>query len=154
MPADLFAPVERVVAKYRRDVHQLAAPASAEAISSLEGHLKRVLPEDMRTFLAKYNGGSLFRGALRLRTTSDITPASETAPQVVLYADAQGDRRWAWAADGNGGHVFGVWNGQELEGLYASYSAWLASEVSLLDTQVSRPEDQDALRLESDPNDV
>ncbi len=60
-----FATLQRVVAKYRRDVHHLPAGAHAEALSALEAHLGGSLPAGLRTFLQTHNGAHLFRGALR-----------------------------------------------------------------------------------------
>src|SRR5690349_9088071 len=103
-PSEGFASLDRVVGRYRRDVHQLAGPAAPEAITALEAHLgQRRLPSDLRRFLAQHNGVALFRGALRVRSTSDIAAASAEAPQVVLFADGPpaglgggDDRPWAF----------------------------------------------------------
>ena len=46
-----LAPLDRVVSKYRRDVNHLAAGASADALTSLEGHLQRRLPPGLRQTL-------------------------------------------------------------------------------------------------------
>ncbi|MBW2257273.1 MAG: SMI1/KNR4 family protein, partial [Deltaproteobacteria bacterium] len=98
-----FAPLDRVIAKYRRDVHFLAPEAPAEALTALEGHLGRTLPPGLHAFLSLHNGASLFRGTLRVRNTSEMALASETTPQVVLFADQGDTLRWAWAQDGAGG---------------------------------------------------
>ena len=67
-----LAPLERVVAKYRSDVHKLGAAAPDDALTSLEGHLGRRLPPGLRLFLQTHNGASLLRGSLRIRSTSDL----------------------------------------------------------------------------------
>lgn len=163
MPADPFVALERTLARYRSDVHQLAPGASSEALVSLEGHLALALPAGLRQFLARHNGGSLFRGALRLRSASEVATASATAREVVLFADGvpapdarfgSDERRWAWAPDGVGGHVFGPWEDDKLDPIYGSFGAWFCGEVALLDARVTRTEDQDALRLEAAPDDV
>ena len=150
----LFSPLDRVVAKYRRDVHQLADGATIEAIQSLENHLSRRLPIGHREFLCRHNGAALFRGSLRLRSTSEIAAAVRRVPQVVLFADGPGDQRWCWAATGRGGHVFGRWNGTEVEPLHGSFAGWLAGTIAALETRVTRDEDLEALRFEADPDDV
>ena len=88
MPATL-APLERVVAKYRSDVHQLAAGAPSAALTSLEGHLGRRLPPGLRQFLQTHNGANLLRGSLRIRSTSNLSEASEDASGVFLFADGR-----------------------------------------------------------------
>ncbi len=148
-----FAPLERVVAKYRRDVHTLATAAASDALTALEGHLGRALPPGLRTFLSVHNGAQLFRGALRIRSTSEVALASDAAPHVVLFADESGGRRWAWAPDGAGGFVFGPWEEGRLEPLHGSFASWLAGTLALLDTRVAAPGDQEAVRLEAAPDD-
>jgi len=148
-----FAPLERVVAKYRRDVHSLPAGAAPEALTALEGHLGRALPPGMRTFLSVHNGATLFRGALQIRSTSEVALASEATPQVVLFADERGEKRWAWAPDGAGGFVFGPWDGERLDPLHGSFAGWLAGTLALLDTRVQAPHDRAALRFEAAPDD-
>ena len=150
----LFAPLERVVAKYRRDVHHLLPGASQEALLALEGHLGRSLPPGLRIFLGRHNGAQLFRGALRLRSTSDMALASDAAPQVVLFADSTDGDRWAWAQHEEHGFVFGRWDGTRLDGLHGTFEGWLRAQIALLDTRVRAPAELEALRLEADGEDV
>jgi tetratricopeptide (TPR) repeat protein len=149
-----LAPLERVVAKYRRDVHQLAPGAPNEALTSLEGHLGRLLPPGLREFLAAYNGASLFRGSLRIRSTSDIAPASEDAITVFLFADGPGEARWAFAGDAENGFAFGSWTDERLVPLHETFTGWLTSSLAIIEARVLSQEDIDALRLQLDPNDT
>src|SRR5262245_58101367 len=150
---DVFSPLDRVVAKYRRDVHHLSNAAPPEALSALEGHLGRPLPPDLREFLARHNGASLFRGALRIRSAAEMALASEASPQVVLFADGQGDSAWGWAKYGHGGHAFGPWDGARLTAAHASFTGWLAARIAVLDTRVTQAEHRESIQLEADPDD-
>jgi len=146
------APLARVVAKYRRDVHRLAPAGTAEALSALEGHLGCRLPKGLRRFLLQHNGASLFRGALRLRSTSEVAVAAEEVPQVVLFADTNQELRWAFTLD-DAGAVFGTWDGERLAPLHRTFEGWLAGCIAVIETRVAAPGDQQELRLESDPED-
>lgn len=148
----LFAPLERVAQKYRSDVNRLPGPASPEALTALEGHLGRPLPEDVRQFLERYNGAVLLRGAVRIRTASEVAVASEVHPQVVLFADVQGTP-WAWAPDGRGGHTYGPWLDASLDPQHGSFSGWLRATLSVAEARVTRERDRTALRLEADRSD-
>ncbi len=155
MPAlDLFAPLDRVVKKYRRDVHWLSPEASGDAITALETHLGRTLPHGLRVFLRRHNGAHLFRGALRIRSASDVAVASEDVQQVVLFADTNEGDCWAWASDGEGMTVFGRWDGQRLDPFHSTFAGWLNGTIALLDTKVSRLEEQEEIRYEADPDDL
>ncbi|MEQ1569410.1 MAG: SMI1/KNR4 family protein [Myxococcota bacterium] len=164
--------LERVVARYRRDVNVLSAGASPAAVQALENHLGRRLPGDLRRFLALHNGASLFRGSLRLRSTSEMSAASVSTPQVILFADGPGDERWAFAAaeplvavEGepgraggllpteSDGFVFGLWDGARLEPVYRGFLTWLDAEIARIETRVVRSEDLAALRREIAPHD-
>lgn len=151
--SDMFAPLDRAVARYKSDVHRLTHGAPSEALVALEGHLGRQLPPGLRTFLARHNGAQLFRGALRIRSSSDVALADESAPQVVLFADGNDGERWAWARDGEG-FVFGTWSGKHLLPLHESFEGWLNSSIALLDTRVRNASDVEALRFEANPSDV
>jgi tetratricopeptide (TPR) repeat protein len=151
---DLFAPLERILAKYRRDVHQLSDGAGPETLTALEAHLRQPLPDDLRQFLSRYNGAQLFRGTLRLRSAQEMAPANAHTHRVTLFADGPGECRWAFAPNGRGGRVFGIWENERLQPLHASFRGWLAATILLLDSRILRPEDQDALRLEADPEDA
>lgn len=149
---ELFSALERVVAKYRSDVHQLASAAPPDSLTALEGHLQRPLPTGLRQFLARYNGAALFRGTLRVRATSEVAVARADVSEIVLFAD-QGDRRWAWAEDGRGGWAFGPWDGETLAPLHATFAGWLAGAIAVLDARVRSDDDARVLRHEADPDD-
>ncbi|MEZ4235344.1 MAG: tetratricopeptide repeat protein [Myxococcota bacterium] len=75
-------------------------------------------------------------------------------PGVVLFADALGDQRWAFApAPTGGGEVWGLWTGERLEPIYATFDAWFVAEVARIEGRVVREEDLDALRREVAPED-
>lgn len=153
MEAPASLPVlERVIAKYRSDVHQLAPGAPAEGLTSLEGHLRHRIPQGLRAFLARHNGASLFRGSLRIRSAAHMASASERWPQVVLFADGPGEARWAWAPLGRG-HVFGRWDGARLEALHTTFEGWLAGSVAVLESRVVDADDLHEIRFEADPDD-
>jgi len=150
----LVPPVlQRVVAKYRRDVHHLPSGAAPDALGSLETHLGQRLPSDLRRFLALHNGALLFRGALQLRSTAEITPASAAARGVVLFADAAGETRWAFGARPGGRHVFGTWDGVRLCAIYTTFVGWLTGEIQVLEARVPGADDRDQIRLEAAPDD-
>jgi tetratricopeptide (TPR) repeat protein/HEAT repeat protein len=144
--------LDRVVARYRRDVHTLAAGASPEALQALEAHLGRRLPPDLRAFLARHNGAALFRGALVLRSTSELAPASADTPSVISFADAPDDARWAFALRGDRA-VYGLFGPDGLEPVYGSFLAWLEGEIGLLEARIVDPDERDALRMELVPTD-
>ncbi|MFK7927849.1 MAG: HEAT repeat domain-containing protein [Myxococcota bacterium] len=148
----LFAPLDRVVQKYRSDVNRLPGPASPEALTSLEAHLARPLPRELRLFLERHNGASMLRGAIRVRTASETAHASDDLPQVVLFADVQ-EVAWAWAPDGAGGHAFGTWSDGALTPQHSTFSGWLRATLSVTEARVTREKDLIALRLEADRND-
>lgn len=148
-----LAPLERVVAKYRRDVHQLAPGAPSEALTSLEGHLGRRLPPGLRQFLETHNGASLLRGSLRIRATSELALASEDVPEVHLFADGPGDTRWAWAGDPEHGYAFGAWDGARLRPMHATFAGWFAATLGVIESRVLSAEDEASLRLQLDPDD-
>jgi hypothetical protein len=163
MTVDPLVVLERVVARYRRDVHHLAGPAPAEAITALEGHLAQSLPLGLRAVLARHNGGLLFRGTLRLRAAAEMALASAGAPRVVLFADGQAagvaktfgesDLRWAFSPDGRDGHVFGTWDGRELTAMHTSFGGWLAGTVAVIETRAAQVGDAETLRFDADPDD-
>lgn len=153
-PTDPFGTLDRVVQKYRRDVHELGDPASDDAIAALESHLGRRLPPGLRSFLQRHNGAALFRGSLRLRNTSEIAPAGDQHGAVFLFADHHDGTTWAWGRNHDGTHAFGGWDGQQLEPLHATFFGWLDATLEVLDARVARPEDIAAMRLEADGDDV
>lgn len=144
--------LERIVRQYRSDVNQLGAPAPEDALTALEQHLGRRLPPGLRSFLARHNGAQLLRGGLRIRSTADITVASEDARQVVLFADGKVNR-WAFAPD-TSGWVYGIWQDDRLVPLHGSFSGWLQGTLAVVESKVRGERDQAALRYEADPSDV
>jgi HEAT repeat protein len=152
-PSDPFATLARMLQKYKRDVHQLAPPASSEALDALEAHVGRRLPAGLRGLLGRYNGAELFRGALRLRSTSEIAPAATGARNVWLFADGPDDVRWAFARDHDGEHAFGVWHEERLQPKHSTFQGWLDATLEVLDARLHREEDRLALRLSTDPDD-
>ena len=150
--ADVFATLDRVVGKYRRDVHQMLPGATPDALLSLEAHLSAPMPRGLREFLVRYNGAQLFRGSLRLRSTSEIAPASDQSDRVALFADGHNGICWAFAPTEQG-HVFGRWEDGRLHAMHSTFRGWLDASLEILDARVQRPHDQAALRLEADPRD-
>lgn len=148
----LFAPVERIVSKYKHDVNRLAAPALPEAIASVEGHLKHPLPDGLRAFLERHNGAALLRGAVRIRSAASLAIAAPDHPAVVLFSEVQGVQ-WAFAPDGHGGFAFGIWHDDALEPLHETFAGFLRASVAVAEARVTRERDQLALRLEADPSD-
>lgn len=153
-PTDPFATLDRVLQKYRRDVHLLADPATEDALAALESHLGRRLPPGLRQFLLRHNGGELFRGSLRLRNTSEIAPAGDTARNVFLFADHHDGTMWAWGRNHDGSHAFGMWDGEQLEPMHATYFGWFDATLEVLDARVTRGEDRANIRFEADPHDA
>ncbi len=158
---DPFHPVLRVLDRYRHDVHHLAAPPSGEALSHAAAALGGPLPADLRRFLARWNGASLFRGALQVRAAAELAPVSAELPEVILFADGPGpEDRWAFAAH-EGGVRYGRWivpaqarePGRFLP-LHARFERWLAATVRILDENLRDPEAQLAARLQVDPTSV
>jgi tetratricopeptide (TPR) repeat protein len=150
---DPFSTLFRVVRKYRRDVHQLAEPAGADALAALEAHVGRRLPSGLRGFLNRHNGADLFRGALRIRSTSEVAHASDAVRSVLLFADASEGETWGVGRDADGNSAFGRWNGEHLKAQHGTFFGWLDATLEVLDARVTRREDVDAMRFEADPSD-
>jgi HEAT repeat protein/tetratricopeptide (TPR) repeat protein len=153
MTASLFAPLDRLLEKYKQDVNRLAGPASPEALVALEAHLGQPLPTGLRTFLERYNGAQLLRGAIRVRNASETARASTSHPQVVLFAEVNGDI-WAWSPDGHGGWAFGEWANEQLHPRHATFAGWLRAAISVTEARVTRENDRVALRFEADRSDA
>lgn len=152
--AEMFAPIERIVNKYKSDVNLLAPAASPTALSAAEDHLGRRLPDGLRDFLTRYNGATLLRGALRIRNASEFAAANEASPQITLFAEGQDNKQWAWASDAEGHHVFGLWDGARLRPMHATFKGWLAGTIAVTETRVTREGDKDSLRFAADPSDI
>ena len=99
---DPFSPLIKLLDRYKRDVHQLQPGASEEAIRAAERHLGHRLPFSLASFLRRWNGGSLFRGALILRSSSALANPNERLASLVAFADLPGCRQWAYAPHGQG----------------------------------------------------
>jgi len=151
---EMFAPIDRIVTKYKSDVNQLFPAASPTALSAAEDHLGKRLPDGLRDFLARYNGATLLRGALRIRNASEFAAANDSNPQITLFAEGQNNHQWAWAGDADGNYVFGLWDGSRLSPMHTTFRGWLAGTIAVTETRVTRAEDQDSLRFQADPKDV
>ncbi len=149
---DPFHPLLRVIDRYRRDVHQLEPPPSAESVGGAESFLGQPIPPTLLSFLGRWNGAHLFRGALHIRSVAELAPATEEAATVIVFADGPGDHdRWAFAPDGQGGAVFGRWNGAAFEPLHEHFDRWLNATVRVLDENIRDPQAQLEARLDLDP---
>ncbi len=160
LPAvDPFHPLLRMIDRYRSDVHELRPPPTADALASTVEAIGQPLPPSLRAFLERWNGAVLFRGALRIRSATDLAPAARHAPRVVVFADGPGGHdHWAFAPDGQGGTVFGRWTPGDGEDtgaflpLHERFERWLMATVRILDEDVRTPDARLATRLESDPD--
>lgn len=152
--SDLFAPLDAALARYRADVHRLGPPAPAAALTALEGHIQHALPPGVKAFLSRYNGAILFRGGLRIRSTSEVARAAQDHPEVLLFADEPtAGVLWAWASDGQGGHVFGTWADEALVAQHHCFAEWLAGSVAVMEAKARSPRERQAVRLEATPDD-
>ena len=156
MPAlDPFHPLLRVVDRYRRDVHQLHPAAAPAALAAATEGLSVEVPASLQTFLARWDGATLFRGALSVRASAQLAPASADAPQVIIFAD--GPRvRWAYTQDERGGALFGRWRdeseGGHFEPLHERFDRWLHATVRILDEDIRDPDERLGARLDADPD--
>ena len=108
---DAFHPVMRVLERYRRDVHQLAPPSTEDALVRAFQAIDQPVPPSLSRFLERWNGATLFRGALRIRSADELAPVTERVPRVISFADGpRPEDRWCFAPDGTGGTVFGRWS--------------------------------------------
>lgn len=151
---DAFHPVLRVLERYRHDVHQLAAPSSADALSRARDAIEQPLPPSLLHFLERWNGATLFRGALRIRSADELAPVTERVPRVISFADGpRPEDRWCFAPDGLGEAVFGRWSEEEqaFEPMHERFERWLASVVRILDENRREPESQRLAHLDADP---
>ncbi len=148
---DPFHPLLRLLERYRNDVHYLRPPASAEAIPVVQEHLGTEIPASLRGFLTRWNGATLFRGALRVRGVADLASPRPDVPEVILFADGpRDDDRWGYAAV-PGGHHFGRWDGENLVALHEHFNRWLLAQARVLDEDRRDDAAQLDLRLEVDP---
>lgn len=148
---DPFHPLLRLLERYRNDVHYLRPPASEQAIPVVQEHLGVEIPGSLRTFLTRWNGATLFRGALRVRGLADLAPPRPDVPEVILFADGpRDDDRWGYAVSGRTYH-FGRWDGERLVPLHEHFNRWLLAQARILDEDRREEATQLALRLDVDP---
>lgn len=149
---DPFHPLLRVIDRYRRDVHQLEPPPSTETVDGAEDFLGAPIPPTLLSFLNRWNGARLFRGALRIRSVAELAPAAEGVGTVIVFADGPSDAdRWAYAPDGQGGAIFGRWRSEAFEPLHEHFDRWLMATVRVLDENLREPMAQLEARLDADP---
>jgi HEAT repeat protein len=153
---DPFHPLLRLVDRYRREVNALAPGASEDAIRAAERHLGHRLPLTLAGFLRRWNGGSLFRGALMLRGTSELASPGDDLPGLVAYADLPSrvggpPRQWAYAPDGRGGFLFGELVDGRLYPLHDRFDRWLKSTIRLFDEDCWTWDAELQVRLDCDP---
>ena len=148
---DPFHPLLRLLERYRNDVHYLRPPASEQAIPVVQEHLGGEIPPSLKTFLTRWNGATLFRGALRVRGVADLAPPRPDVPEVILFADGpRDDDRWGYAAVPDG-HHFGRWDGERLVPLHEHFNRWLLAQARVLDEDKREPSSVLDLRAEVDP---
>ena len=149
---DPFQPLLRLIQRYKRDVHQLRAPATEEALADAEEALGHELPLALKGFYKRWNGGSLFRDALYLRATYELAPPSPDAPSLVTIADDRAGRSWAYAPDGQGGWVFGELKDDRLIAQHERYHRWLFGTLRVFDETLREAHEERMARLECDPD--
>jgi len=148
---DPFQPLVRLVDRYKRDVNVLNAVASEDAIRAAERHLGHRLPLTLAGFLRRWNGASLFRGALRVRGASELAPPSDEFTGLVAFADLSNGRLFAYAPDGQGQFLFGEVQEGHLVAQHDRFDRWLKGTIHLFDENLlGRVEAIDA-RLQCDP---
>jgi tetratricopeptide (TPR) repeat protein len=151
--ADPFKPLLSVIERYRNDVHNLRSPATEDALAAANQVLNDPIPRSLLRFLHRWNGAVLFRGVLQIRSVSELAPAAEHVPDVVVFADGPLEAdHWAYAPDNNGGAVFGRWTSTHFEPLHEGFEAWLAATIHILDNNIRDPEQRFQARMEADPD--
>lgn len=149
---DPFQPVVRLVDRYKRDVNTLNGGASEDAIRASERHLGHRLPLTLAGFLRRWNGAGLFRGALRVRGTSELAPPSEDLPGMVACADLGDGRVFAYAPDGRGEFLFGEVVDGRLVALHDRFDRWLKATIHLFDEDLLGRAEALEGRLHCDPD--
>jgi tetratricopeptide (TPR) repeat protein/HEAT repeat protein len=151
--ADPFQPLLTVIDRYRNDVHNLRAPATEEALAAAVTTLADPIPPSLLRFLNRWNGAVLYRGVLQIRSVSDLAPAAEHVPNVVVFADGPLETdHWAYAPDESGNIAFGRWTERLFEPLHENFEAWLAATIQILDNNIQEPRLRLQARIETDPN--
>ena len=149
---DPFHPLLRVIERYRHDVHQLQPPPSEEALRGAQAHIGRALPPGLASFFTRYNGASLFRGALTIRSLAQLAPAAADARSVIVFADGPtSSDRWAFVSGPSGGELFGRWFNGRFEPLHDRFIPWLMATVRTLDENLTDPVAILEARLDADP---
>ncbi len=148
---DPFHPLIEVTRRYRSDVHELSIAASEDALQAAEDHLGHRLPPALGSFLRRWNGATLFRGALLVRGSAELASPRSDGLELVVFADGPGERAWAYAPDGADGWVFGELLDGELLPMHKSFNRWLEGTIRMLDEHVTGREEELMLRLECDP---
>jgi HEAT repeat protein len=149
---DPFSPLIKLLDRYKRDVHQLQPGASEEAIRAAERHLGHRLPFSLASFLRRWNGGSLFRGALILRSSSALANPNERLASLVAFADLPGGRQWAYAPDGQGDWIFGEVKDGQLIPLHDRFDRWLTGTIRRFDEDIRDADVELTARREVDPD--
>jgi HEAT repeat protein len=148
---DPFQPLLRLLQRYRRDVHQLRPPATDEALEDAEAALGHELPLALKGFYRRWNGGSLFRDALYLRATYELSAPAPGSLTLVTIADDRSGRSWAYGPDGQGGWVFGALVDGALVPQHDRFHRWLFGTLRVFDEGLREPREVLQARLECDP---
>ncbi|MEL6347799.1 MAG: HEAT repeat domain-containing protein [Myxococcota bacterium] len=150
---DPFHPLLRIVERYRRDVHLMNPAPGEDVLQRAALHLGHPLPRGLGSFLSRWNGAVLFRGALRIRSASQLASASAAARQVIVFADGpSSEDRWAFVIDASGRTLFGRWHGGRFEPLHDRFERWLIATVRILDEDRHDDHAQLAARRDADPD--
>ena len=151
LTVDPYQSLTRLLERYKSDVHRLAAGASEAAVRSTEQHLGHSLPYTLAGFLRRWNGAHLFRGALRLRSVSELARAGDGLEHLIVFADGPGERQWAYAPDGYGNWAFGEVVDGALSPMHDRFQRWLVPTLHIMDTSSFEPQKEREIRLEQDP---
>ncbi len=149
---DPFHPLLRLIDRYRQDVHELLPPSAPEQLAEADQRLRTPIPDSLSSFLVRYNGARLFRGALRLRAVHELAAASAAADAVIIFADGpRPDDHWAYAPGDTDGAVFGRWADGAFTPLHERFDRWLTGTLRILDENIHEPARQLSARLDIDP---
>ena len=147
----VFPYLQEIVQRYRRNVHHLEPSAPPASLHNASERLGLPLPKGLNLFLGKWNGCSIFRNALQIRSTMELAFADKRKKNIVLFADTDNGERWAYAQDGNSGFVFGLWSERIFVPLHNSFAGWLEASLRLLDEGPFPSEQHLAMRKQFDP---
>jgi tetratricopeptide (TPR) repeat protein len=157
---DPYQPLLRLLDRYRHDVHVLEGASTVEALRGATAALGVPVPVTLLSFLERWNGANLFRGALRVRTARELAPAATEAPEVILFADGPTEAdRWAFVADEQGGSAFGRWHPARpgaahgaFEPLHERFDRWLFATLRVLDENLRDEDARIQARIDVDPD--